>query len=193
MAYNRTLEKLSTEYVGDAFQRRHGDTAWRLRARDSWLHVVVMLEFQSTTDTAMALRVLEYTALLYGELLRNRKATPGALPAVLPIVLYNGDSPWTPADEMRNLIAAPQALAPYQPSQRHFVLDQRRAVHRGKASIWAARRASSGASAWDTNRASSRAWSMSGSCCTALRRRGSIRPRRIVWRRPLGPRRIRNA
>ena len=123
----RTLEKLSTEYVGDAFQRRHGDTAWRLRARDSWLHVVVMLEFQSTTDTAMALRVLEYTALLYGELLRNRKATPGALPAVLPIVLYNGDSPWTPADEMRNLIAAPQALAPYQPSQRHFVLDQRRA------------------------------------------------------------------
>ena len=73
----------------------------------------------------MALRVLEYTALLYGELLRNGRAAPGALPAVLPVVLYNGDSPWRPATEMRELIAAPPALAPYQPSQRHIVLDER--------------------------------------------------------------------
>ena len=125
-----TLEKLPTEYVGNALQQRRGDTAWRLRARAAgggWLHVLVMLEFQSTTDAAMALRVLEYTALLYGELLRGG-AVPGELPPVLPVVLYNGDSPWRAATEMRELIAPPPpALAPYQPSQRHIVLDQRRA------------------------------------------------------------------
>ena len=76
----------------------------------------------------MALRVMEYTALLYGELLRHGRARPGALPPVLPVVLYNGDAPWRPTTEMRELIAAPSPLlAPYQPSQRHFVLDQRRA------------------------------------------------------------------
>ena len=126
----RSLEKLPAEYVGNALQQRRGDTAWRLRARgaDGWLRVLVMLEFQSTTDTAMALRVMEYTALLYGELLRRGIAKPGALPPVLPVVLYNGDAPWKPATEMRDLIAAPSPLlAPYQPSQRHFVLDQRRA------------------------------------------------------------------
>ena len=127
----RTLEKLPAEYVGEALQQRRGDTAWRLRARgagDGWLHVLVMLEFQSTTDAAMALRVMEYTTLLYGELLRHGRARPGALPPVLPVVLYNGDTPWRPTTEMRNLIAAPSPLlAPYQPSQRHFVLDQRRA------------------------------------------------------------------
>ena len=126
----RTLEKLPAEYVGNALQQRRGDTAWRLRTRgaDGWLHVLVMLEFQSTTDAAMALRVMEYTALLYGELLRRGIARPGALPPVLPVVLYNGDAPWRPATEMRDLIAAPSPLlAPYQPSQRHFVLDQRRA------------------------------------------------------------------
>ena len=127
----RTLEKLSAEYVGEALQQRRGDTAWRLRtsgAGDGWLHVLVMLEFQRTTDAAMAQRVLEYTALLYGELLRRGMARPGALPPVLPVVLYNGDTPWRPATEMRDLIAAPSPLlAPYQPSQRHFVLDQRRA------------------------------------------------------------------
>ena len=125
-----TLEKLPAEYVGEALQQRRGDTAWRLRTRgaDGWLHVLVMLEFQSTTDAAMAQRVLEYTALLYGELLRRGKTKPGALPPVLPVVLYNGDAAWKPATEMRDLIAAPSPLlAPYQPSQRHFVLDQRRA------------------------------------------------------------------
>ena len=127
----RTLEKLPAEYVGEALQQRRGDTAWRLRTRgagDGWLHVLVMLEFQSTTDAAMALRVLEYTTLLYGELLRHGRARPRALPPVLPVVLYNGDAPWKPTTEMRDLIAAPSPLlAPYQPSQRHFVLDQRRA------------------------------------------------------------------
>ena len=91
----RTLEKLPAEYVGEALQQRRGDTAWRLRARgagDGWLHVLVMLEFQSTTDAAMALRVMEYTALLYGELLesddrdarpdRQAVAAAGAVPAV---------------------------------------------------------------------------------------------------------------
>ena len=131
-----TLEKLSAEYVGDALQQRRGDTAWRLHTRGtdgSWLHVLVMLEFQTKTDSAMALRVLEYTALLYGELLR-RGTKPGALPPVLPVVLYNGDSPWQPETEIRELIAPPPpVLAPYQPSQRHFVLDQRRAGGRFEA------------------------------------------------------------
>ena len=127
-----TLERLPAEYVGDVFQQRRGDTAWRLRARSAdhrggWLHVLVMLEFQSGADSSMALRVLEYTALLYRELLRAGSHAPGALPPVLPVVLYNGDSPWRPATEMRELIAAPPpALAPCQPSQRHFVLDERR-------------------------------------------------------------------
>ena len=57
----RTLE-LPAEYVGEALRQRRSDTAWRLRTRgagDGWLHVLVMLEFQSTTDAAMALRVME--------------------------------------------------------------------------------------------------------------------------------------
>ena len=56
--------------------------------------MLVLLEFQSTADSFMALRVLEYAALLYGELLHRGVAKPGALPPVLPVVLYNGDAPW---------------------------------------------------------------------------------------------------
>ena len=92
----RTLEKVSAEYVGDHFQQRHGDTVWRVRAGgpgSAWAYVLVLLEFQSSSDATMALRVNEYTVMLYRELLRAKKVEPGQLPLVLPVVLYNGESP----------------------------------------------------------------------------------------------------
>ena len=68
------------------------------------------------------------TALLYRELDRRRElGTPGQWPPVLPVVLYNGDAPWTGALEMRDLVApVSAALSPCQPSQRSLLLDERR-------------------------------------------------------------------
>ena len=128
-----SLDRLPADYVGDDFRRRHGDAVWRVRlrpedGREEWLYVLVLLEFQSTTDAGMALRVLEYTAMLYRELLRGGRVKLGELPPVLPVVLYNGDAAWSAATEVRELIAEPGAsLLPYQPSQRHAVLDERHA------------------------------------------------------------------
>ncbi len=122
-----TLRKLSAEFVSDERRARHGDTVWRVRHRDAWLHVLVLLEFQSTDDPDMALRILEYTTLLYQELARNRALEPdGRRPPVLPVVLYNGAAPWRAARDVGGLIApVGPALAPYQPSQRYVVLDER--------------------------------------------------------------------
>ena len=128
-----SLRKLPAEYVADDYRQRRGDTVWRVRARAAesrggWLHVLVLLEFQSTDDRKMALRVLEYTVMLYRELVRQDLLGPdGLLPPVLPVVLYNGDAPWRSASQVGDLIAATRpALAPFQPSQRHIVLDERR-------------------------------------------------------------------
>ena len=99
---------------------------WRIRFHDDrWLYLVLLLEFQATVDPAMALRMLTYTALLYQRLdadgvLRDH----GALPPVLPVVLYNGCRPWKAPVEMTDLVAVgSDVLAPYQPSQRYYLLD----------------------------------------------------------------------
>ena len=124
-----TLQKLPTEYVSDELLKRHGDCVWRVRRRrrGEWLYLLVLLEFQSTDEPRMALRILTYTSLLYQELVRNDALDAGGrLPPVLPIVLYNGEARWKAAVEVGELIApvGPE-LAPYQPSQRYVVVDER--------------------------------------------------------------------
>ena len=123
-----TLRKLPAEYVGDKGQQRRGDAVWRVRFRDRWLYLLILLEFQSRNDPRMALRMLEYTGLLYRELDRQGELrAPGDWPPVLPVVLYNGDAPWTAALEMRDLIASvPAPLGPCQPAQRSLLLDEQR-------------------------------------------------------------------
>lgn len=122
------LDKLPADYVGDSGQQRRGDTVWRVNYRGGSLYLLILLEFQSTSDSLMALRNLEYTALLYRELERRGElGIPGAWPPVLPVVLYNGETRWTAELEMRELIApVPDLLAPCQPSQRSLLLDERR-------------------------------------------------------------------
>ena len=128
-----TLQKLSAEYVSDDLLRRHGDAVWRVRLRGRWLYLVVLLEFQSRDEPRMALRILTYTGLLYEELVRNGAVASGQpLPAVLPVVLYNGARPWRAAREMRELIATVGPdLAQYQPAQRYHVVDERHLAEDG--------------------------------------------------------------
>ena len=116
-----TLERWPENAVSDDLRQRHRDRVWRVRRRDRWLYVLVMLEFQSTVDRTMAVRILAYTALLYQDLLRT---STDPLPPVLPVVLHHGRERWTAPEDVAGLAAPPGAfLAPYQPAQRYFPLD----------------------------------------------------------------------
>ena len=116
-----TLERWPASQVSDTLRERHQDRVWRVRYRHRWLYVLVLLEFQSTVDRTMAVRVLTYTALLYQDLLRT---STEPLPPVLPIVLHHGPGRWTAATDVAGLAAPSGAfLAPYQPAQRYFLLD----------------------------------------------------------------------
>ena len=116
-----TLERWPESTVSDDLRQRHRDRVWQVRRHERRLCVLVLLEFQSVVDRTMAVRILAYTALLHQDLLR---ASSDPLPTVLPIVLYHGPEPWTAARDVAGLSASPgEHLAPYQPSQRYFVLD----------------------------------------------------------------------
>ncbi|MGJ8514113.1 Rpn family recombination-promoting nuclease/putative transposase [Carnimonas bestiolae] len=127
-----TLERVSNSFVSDSLSTRECDIVWRLRASDDqWTYLYVMLEFQSTVDHWMALRVMTYVGLLYQELIKQRtiiKLSSGsakALPVIIPIVLYSGNKPWNAARDIADLIAPlSNGLAAYTPSLRYLLLEQ---------------------------------------------------------------------
>ena len=124
-----SLAPLPASYVSHDLRQRHGDLVWRVRFHDErWLYLVLHLEFQSTVDRAMAVRMLAYTTLLYQKLIGEGVLREhDALPPVLPIVIYNGRRRWNAAADVSELIASGgAALARYQPSQRYFLLDEGR-------------------------------------------------------------------
>jgi hypothetical protein len=124
-----TLERVSGSYVTPELRSRESDVVWRVRwERDRWLYVYLLIEFQSTVDPFMALRVMVYLGLLYQDLVQNRQLTAaGKLPPVLPLVLYNGYAPWGAARELGELIEeVPGGLERYRPHLRYCLLDEAR-------------------------------------------------------------------
>jgi predicted transposase/invertase (TIGR01784 family) len=124
-----TLERISGSYVTPELSSRESDVVWRVRwERDRWLYVYLLIEFQSTVDPFMALRVMMYMGLLYQDLVRHRQLTPsGKLPPVLPLVLYNGVARWGAARELADLIeTVPGGLEQYRPQLRYCLLDEAR-------------------------------------------------------------------
>ena len=84
-----TLERVTNRQVSDDLLQRENDLIWRVRWQHQWLYIYLMLEFQSTVDPFMAVRLLVYVGLLYQDLIRTRSLTAsGKLPPVVPAVLY---------------------------------------------------------------------------------------------------------
>ena len=121
-----TLEKVSSSFISDDLREREDDLIWRVRWRNDWLYVYILLEFQSTVDAFMAVRILTYLGLLYQDLIKHQQLTAkDSLPPVLPLVLYNGQPRWHAARNIRNLIrVVPPGLEKYCPQLEYFLVDE---------------------------------------------------------------------
>ena len=123
-----TLEPVQGSFVSEHLERREDDVIWRVRCRDQWLYIYLLIEFQSQPDPWMALRMLVYVSLLCQHLVRSGNlSTRGRLPPVFPLVLYNGLRPWQGGETLAELIEpAPGSLQRYQPSLSYLLLDEGR-------------------------------------------------------------------
>lgn len=121
-----SLQKMSGSYVSDDLRDREDDLIWRIRWGDDWIYVYLLLEFQSTVDHFMAVRIQGYLALLYQDIIRTEQVKANEkLPPVLPIVLYNGKHRWQAPVQLSQLIhAAPPGLEQYIPQSSYLLLDE---------------------------------------------------------------------
>jgi hypothetical protein len=104
--------------------RPDGTLIWRLRWQGSSDWVYLLLKAQGEVDPFMALRLELDRSLLYRALLRRRRTVPARLPAVLPVVLYRGETRWAaPLDARELFLPLLPALQRHVPSTRYLLLD----------------------------------------------------------------------
>ena len=121
-----TLEKVPGSYISDDFQQREDDIVWRVKVGGDWLYLYLLIEFQSSVDKYMALRMMVYVGLLYQDLIkRGDVLADGRLPPILPIVLYNGSQRWTAATDVADLIPlVPGLVEQYKPRLSYLLIDE---------------------------------------------------------------------
>jgi hypothetical protein len=121
-----TLERVSGAYVSDDLRGRASDIVWRARCGDRYVYISI--EFQSSPDASMALRVCSYVILLYQELLRDQKISlTDGLPTVVPLVLYNGEDRWSAPSDLASLLCESlEGAEDFRPQHRYLLIDEHR-------------------------------------------------------------------
>lgn len=97
------LELIDKEFILKDFKEREADLVYKINSggkNKKECYVYVLLELQSSVDYTMPFRLLIYmTQLLmriFEETDRNKRERKNfRLPPVIPVVLYNGNQPWT--------------------------------------------------------------------------------------------------
>lgn len=121
-----TLRLSPTTFVREDLAKLYADLVYEVQlAGRPGLVCFVLYEHQSTVDPVMPVRVLGYLARAWAYWL---EAHPGAdaVPAIVPIVLYHGERPWTAPTSLAEVLDLPEeglrAAGELLPSLR-FALD----------------------------------------------------------------------
>ena len=126
-----TLEQVPADFVTLQLDRRESDIIWRVRhgeGDDDWFFVFILMELQSRVSRFMALRLWGYLQHLAQAVLDSKaflaSHRPRLLPPILPVVLYNGEAPWTAPRSLAELFMPMEGYEP--PDFRYVVLDVNR-------------------------------------------------------------------
>ena len=123
-----TLKRCNGSYVTDDLRDREDDIIWQVKWGDKSLILYLLIEFQSQPDPLMPIRVMSYSSLLWQDLVRTKHISPTKpLPAIIPLVLYNGETPWRVPANIRDAIGEmPGGLTHMRPSVPYILLDEHR-------------------------------------------------------------------
>ena len=116
-----TCEPLDKSFISEHYKETESDLIYKIQFQDREVYIYILIEFQSTVDPFMALRVLNYITNFYMDFLVNNSGV-SKLPAVFPIVLYNGNARWTAPVNLSALIEQTPPLGRFALDFEYFLI-----------------------------------------------------------------------
>jgi len=115
-------EKLDKSFVSEHYKETESDIIYKVHFKQSNrlpAYVLILVEFQSTVQRFMAVRMLNYVTNFYMDYIAAHK-NANLLPPIFPIVLYNGDAKWTAPTNIKDLIEHADLFDKFIPHLDYF-------------------------------------------------------------------------
>ena len=112
----QSLTKEDKSYVLADFKDKEADLVYRGKIDGREYIFYILLELQSTVDFQMPYRLLFYMVEIWRDILKNTGKKEAErkgfrLPAIVPVVLYNGAGAWTAARSFRQMLKATELFS----------------------------------------------------------------------------------
>lgn len=103
------MELVNKSYILSDYEELESDIVYKATIENKEVIFYILLEFQSYVDYSMPIRLFLYMSEIWREVLKNTKKIDAKskefkLPAIVPIVLYNGEYKWTVERKFKNVI-----------------------------------------------------------------------------------------
>ncbi len=116
-----TCETLDKSFISQHYKETESDLIYKVQLLNHEVYIYILIEFQSTVDPFMALRALNYITNFYMDYVAEHKQVK-KLPAVFPIVLYNGEDRWTAPINLSDLIEQTPSLGAFALDFQYFLI-----------------------------------------------------------------------
>jgi len=125
------LTLINTTLIDAEFKKRESDVVYKMKFKDREIIFYVLLELQSSVDYTMPFRLLRYMTLILNYVFENtpkneRKSIDYRLPAIVPVVLYNGADNWTAVKTFKEYLQNYEQFEKHIIDFEYYILDIRR-------------------------------------------------------------------
>lgn len=126
-----SLIRINKSFILQDFKNKEADLIYRAKLKDKDVFFYILMEFQSKVDFQMPYRLLLYIVEVWREILgdipiEEQKRKDFKLPAVIPIVLYNGVNRWTASLNFKEIVDSYQLFGENLIDFRYILIDVNR-------------------------------------------------------------------
>lgn len=114
-----SCETIDKSFISEHYKATESDLIYKIKLNDQEIYIFILIEFQSTVDRFMAVRIPNYITNFYMDYLETHKKVD-KLPPIFPILLYNGDRAWTAPQNLADLIDNSELLGEYGLNFNYF-------------------------------------------------------------------------
>lgn len=122
---------IDKEFILKDFKEEEADIVYRVNIDGNDIIFYVLLEFQSKVDFSMPIRLLMYMSEIWRDELKNtdtkiKKRKDYKLPAIVPMVVYNGKNNWTAARNFKDILKGQELFEDSIVDFRYLLFDVNR-------------------------------------------------------------------